>query len=143
MLKTRHFLMLLWVLLLAGFGLGVVELFQLRFNAGDIYPPYSSLRADPLGAKALYESLQGLPSLSVSRFFQASSKLEGSPRRVLFFCGTESADLSVMPESDFKILRKFLFGGGRVVVSLLPQWTPEYQSNTNDDMPAFFPPKPA
>jgi hypothetical protein len=143
MLKARHLLLLLWVLLLAGFGLGVVELFQLRFNAGDIYPPYSSLRADPLGAKALYESLQGLPSLSVSRFFQASSKLEGSPRRVLFLCGCQSADLSLMPESDCKILRQFLFSGGRVVVSLLPQGTPEIQSNTNEDAPVFFHPEPS
>ena len=39
------------------FVLGVIYLFLLRFEAGDVYPPYSSLRADPLGTMAWYESL--------------------------------------------------------------------------------------
>ena len=33
------------------------QLFRLRFARGDIYPPYSSFRADPLGTKALFESV--------------------------------------------------------------------------------------
>jgi len=82
MLKSRHILAALLVLSLAGFALGVIRLFQMRFDAGDIYPPYSSLRADPLGVKVFYESLQNLPGLSVSRFFQRNSKLQGGPRRV-------------------------------------------------------------
>ena len=28
---------------------GVVHLFLLRFETGDVYPQYSSLRADPVG----------------------------------------------------------------------------------------------
>ena len=31
----------------------LVALLKLRFEAGDVYPPYSTLRADPLGAMAL------------------------------------------------------------------------------------------
>src|SRR2546427_9645317 len=57
MKKDRMWLVLLLVLL-AVFVLGVGRLFQLRFEAGDVYPPYSSLRADPLGTKALFESLE-------------------------------------------------------------------------------------
>src|SRR5665213_4223364 len=128
MLKSRRIAPLLLVLLLAGFGLGVVWLFQLRFTAGDIYPPYSSLRADPLGAKVFYESLKDIPSLAVRRFSQASAKLEGSPNRVLFIFGTDTNNLGEMPESDFKILRRFLFSGGRVVISLLPAENPENSS---------------
>ncbi len=46
------------VLLLGGlFVTGLIQLILLRFESGDVYPPYSSLRADPLGCKALYESL--------------------------------------------------------------------------------------
>jgi hypothetical protein len=120
MLKSRQILTVLLAVLLAAFGLGVIRLFQLRFSAGDIYPPYSSFRADPLGSKALYESLQRLPDLSVRRFFQDSARLQGNPQRVLFLFGTKASDLSRMPESDFTILQRFLFSGGRVVITLSP-----------------------
>jgi len=140
MLKSRRIAPLLLVLLLAGFGLGVVWLFQLRFTAGDIYPPYSSLRADPLGAKVFYESLQDIPSLAVRRFSQASAKLEGSPNRVLFIFGTDTNNLGEMPESDFKILRRFLFSGGRVVISLLPAENPE--NSSPDRKPTLSRPEP-
>jgi hypothetical protein len=120
MLKSRHILTALLALCLAGFAFGIVRLFQMRFDAGDIYPPYSSLRTDPLGVKAYYESLQNLPGLSVSRFFQSNSKLEGGPRRVLFVLGTTREDLESMPPDDFQTLQSFVFSGGRLVVSLLP-----------------------
>jgi hypothetical protein len=42
------------------------ELFELRFERGDVYPAYSSLRADPLGAMAFYESLEKIPGLSAA-----------------------------------------------------------------------------
>jgi hypothetical protein len=120
MMKSRLIAPVLLALLLAGFGLGVVWLFQLRFNAGDIYPPYSSLRADPLGAKVLYESLQAVPDLSARRFFQLSAKLEGSRQRVLLIFGVHRMNLDAMSEVDFKAVQSFMFSGGRVVVSLLP-----------------------
>ena len=47
------------------------HLFQLRFEQGDIYPAYSSLRADPLGTKVFYESLETLPGLSVAAIARA------------------------------------------------------------------------
>jgi hypothetical protein len=120
MLKSRHLPPIFLALLLAGFGLGVVRLFQLRFSAGDIYPPYSSLRADPLGARAFYESLRELPGLAPRRFYQDSSKLQGGPNRALFLFGTDPEALGEMPGSDYTVLRGFLFSGGRIVISLLP-----------------------
>ena len=120
MLKSRTILAALLALCLAGFALGVVRLFQLRFDAGDIYPPYSSLRTDPLGVKALYESLQNLPGLSVSRFFQRNSKLQGGPSRLLFVLGETRDGLDSMSPDDEQTLQTFLFSGGRAVISLLP-----------------------
>ena len=52
MLKKSRTLVLLLPVLLVLFGFGVLRLFRLRFETGDVYPPYSSLRSDPLGAKA-------------------------------------------------------------------------------------------
>ncbi|MDA0812249.1 MAG: hypothetical protein O3C21_07690, partial [Verrucomicrobia bacterium] len=39
---------------------GVYEVFRLRFQAGDIFPEYSTLRADPLGAKAAFDTIEEL-----------------------------------------------------------------------------------
>ncbi len=85
MLKHQKTLVLVLAFAMAGFVFGIVRLFELRFSAGDIYPPYSSFRTDPLGTKALTESLRGVPNLSTSRFFQASSKLGGGRQRS-FIC---------------------------------------------------------
>lgn len=58
----------------AAFLYGLAHLFALRFERGDIYPEYSSLRADPPGAKALYESLDQF--LSVRRNYQPLTRLD-------------------------------------------------------------------
>ena len=54
---------LVLVVCAVGFAFGLVHLFRLRFAAGDVYPEYSSLRADPLGAMAFCESLERMPGL--------------------------------------------------------------------------------
>ena len=46
---------------------GGVRLFQLRFETGDVYPEYSSLRSDPLGARVFYQSLEQVGNMEVSR----------------------------------------------------------------------------
>src|SRR5713101_8912577 len=74
------------VLLVAVFGIGIVELFLLRFSAGDVYPPYSSLRADPSGTRALYESLEKIPGATVARHLKPLSLLEGA-EGIVFYTG--------------------------------------------------------
>ena len=56
---------LLVVFLLVLFIAGLGHLFSLRFEQGDMYPPYSSLRADPMGLKVWFEALQRLTPLAV------------------------------------------------------------------------------
>ena len=55
MLNRRFVPWLGGILLVLALGYGLLHLFALRFAQGDVYPPYSSLRSDPLGKKALYE----------------------------------------------------------------------------------------
>src|SRR5207302_10666788 len=73
--------------LLALFGFGVVRLLQLRFETGDIYPPYSSLRVDPLGTRAFYESLETLRGVTVQRFIEQWTKLPEGRNTTLFVFG--------------------------------------------------------
>jgi hypothetical protein len=143
MLKSRNITAALLALCLGGFGYGVVRLFQMRFDAGDIYPAYSSLRTDPLGVKALYEGLENMPGLSVSRFFQSNSKLRGGPQRVLFLLGMNREDLETTSEDDDRTLQSFLFSGGRIVISLLPYASLQQETGirrTNSAPPPSSPP---
>jgi len=135
MTKSRLILPVVLVLLLGGFIVGVLVLFQLRFNAGDIYPPYSSLRADPLGTKALCESLQSVPGLTVRRFYQQSPKLGGGAQRALLIFGLDSEALTYVPQIDFDAMQAFMFSGGRIVISLLPRTATESGAGGNTNNP--------
>jgi hypothetical protein len=110
----------LFAALLAVFVLGLLHLFQLRFETGDIYPPYSSLRADPLGTRAFFEALSELPGLSVRRHFREPDKLGEGRGATVFFFGVTPEQLRAVPESEAKALETFMAQGGRVVISFLP-----------------------
>ena len=120
MLKQHKALLAGLIVLLIGFAAGVVQLFKLRFERGDVYPAYSSLRADPLGTKAFYESLDALPGISVDRFYQMSHKLPPGAGRTLLFLGTAPGALGLVPEAEAKDLESFMAKGGRIVISLPP-----------------------
>lgn len=108
---------LLLGLALAGFAFGLLHLFNLRFEAGDNYPPYSSLRADPLGSKALYESLDQL--LPARRHLQSLSKLTDTQDATLFWLGEDMRQLRINRD-EIAHLQTFLLNGGRIVFALLP-----------------------
>ncbi|HEY3855493.1 MAG TPA: DUF4350 domain-containing protein [Verrucomicrobiae bacterium] len=139
MLKHQKTLIVLLTVALAVFVFGMVRLFELRFSAGDIYPPYSSFRTDPLGAKVLYEGLQHVPKISTSRFFQESSKLGTGQQRTLFVIGVARDELDEMPASDYEALQNFMTSGGRVIISLLPISGARTAQNSEDNP---FLPKP-
>src|SRR6266571_4015009 len=61
--------MLLGLLLAGAFTCGIFYLFDVHFSGGDVYPEYSTLRTDPRGAKLLFESLAGLPGLTLVRCY--------------------------------------------------------------------------
>jgi hypothetical protein len=127
MRKSKIPLMVAMVVLVAAFLLGLTQLFLLRFEAGDVYPRYSSLRADPLGTKAFYDSLSGLKEISVQRNYSMAMKAwEGSPATT-FLLGLSPSDLFSVSPRDVADLESLVLGGGRLVVSFLPvSEKPEY-----------------
>ena len=100
-------------LLAVAFVVGVYALFRLRFEAADAYPIYSTLRPDPLGARALYESLALQPGLTVSRTMRPLTRVKG-PDTALFYLGVEEP---FAPSPDFE---RIAAGGGRVVMAFVP-----------------------
>jgi len=102
------------VLTAAGFG----ALYQLRLNRGDSFPAYSSRRADPLGTRALYDSLAELPALHVSRRFEPLSDVEATKPRTIILAGFEQADWIHFPKTEFRALDAAARNGGRVVIAM-------------------------
>ncbi len=130
---------------LALFGWGVVHLFALRFAGGDVYPPYSTLRRDPLGAAAFYDALAALPGLSVERNLRPLASLALPSRLLLGPLGTPDpqrtapatgplacfylgADAYEWPRlfrhDECERLDAIMRQGGRVVLTFLPGQTP-------------------
>lgn len=109
--------LLFFALAFVGFTAGLVHLFHLRFEGGDNYPPYSSLRADPLGTKALFESLE--PLVETRRHVRSLSKLSDGRDTTLLWLGAEVSSLRFVPD-EFQRIETFVRSGGRVVISLVP-----------------------
>lgn len=88
-----------------------------RFSSGEAYPRYSTLRSDPLGAKAFFEAVDRLEGVDAIRHFRPLDKLEEGRDTTLFL-------LHLTPEvfTDRRFnatpLLSFAAQGGRVVVTL-------------------------
>jgi hypothetical protein len=90
-------LVLLALLTVLGFAWGLWQLFSLRFETGDVYPPYSSLRADPLGTKALHDSFDSLGTPRVGRSYRPLDRLEDPRGTTVFWFGDGQLELIEQP----------------------------------------------
>lgn len=101
-----------------------------RFEGGDVYPPCSSQRVDPMGAKALYEAVDGLAGTTCERNFKRFAKLsdvtvsEDSPvaasrqGQTLMLLDVDSWVFSNGDQLDGGVVRDFAAAGGRVVITV-------------------------
>ena len=105
------------LLLALGLVVGLVHLFQLRFETGDVYPPYSSQRADPLGTKALHDALSDF--VSVRRNFSPLTRLNDGAGTCLLLLGVNPASTR-FTTNQYRALETFVRSGGRLVVSFEP-----------------------
>lgn len=119
MLKRPGFTALLALLLAVALVYGIAQLFALRFEHGDVYPPYSTLRADPLGAKALYEALDELPGYDLRRNFRPLVRLRPAKPVTLIYAGV--ARRSKWGEEEFREFQNIVVSGTRVVFAFAPE----------------------
>lgn len=117
----------------AVFALGIWTLFEWRFASGDVYPPYSSLRADPLGTMALYESLGKMPGLSVSRDFSILNRLPEEPGTTYLHLAAEPYEWNWLPDDVYREVKRFVVSGGRLVITYYPQTHLEYDHDNDDE----------
>ena len=126
--------------LIVGLGWGIVQLFEVRFAHGDIFSPYSTLRSDPLGAKAFCESLAQLPGMTVSRNETLLDRFTNRENGTLFYIGTNELYWS---EKTMTNLEKFVNNGGRLVICFFPQGKKSYLVSQTETISSFPTPTPS
>ena len=120
MLNTKAIRVLIFAFIVSGFVLGVFKLFLLRFEAGDVYPAYSSLRSDPLGSRAFFASLQNINETVVGRNYLPVKDFEFEENTALFYIGTSVFDSESVSPEWFEVFERLTTAGGRLVLSFLP-----------------------
>jgi Domain of unknown function (DUF4350) len=109
---------------------------QTRFERGDVYPAYSSLRSDPVGCKVLHDALVELDGVAVERSLEPLDRLVGGPGTTLFVLGVESSSLRMSSESDGRLIA-LARSGTRVVVTLSARsafwWMDDSEADESDD----------
>lgn len=124
--RSTAFNLALLIVVFFATGWMFMTLISQRFSSGEIYPYYSSLRTDPLGAKALYEALDNAGTWECERNYKDMEKLEGSGNRTLMLLHIPAADFSGEAGSDARFITGYAAAGGRVVITI------DGQSNTWD-----------
>ncbi len=106
---------------------GITRLLMKRYEKGDVYPPYSSLRLDPLGTAAFHDALTKQPGVSVRRNSEPLEDLErmsgmGTPggytSPTILLLGIDPA--WVLDPEGMATVKRLAAQGHRVVVALRP-----------------------
>lgn len=99
---------------------GLAGLFRDRFEAGDIYPAYSTLRSDPMGCQALYQALRKYPGVEVSRVFSEADYRSRGPGSVVLVFGGRARPRGLQA-AGMKALDSLAREGNRIVLSFAPE----------------------
>lgn len=110
----------LWLLMTLVFVVGLAELFILRFEVGDVYPIYSSLRTDPLGTKAFYQGLEKLSGIQVGRHYRSLMHIDHAERTSVFYLGL-SPEAATWPGGEAQAhFDQVAVSGGRLILTFYP-----------------------
>jgi Domain of unknown function (DUF4350) len=99
------------------FAVGLTQLFLLRFEAGDVYPAYSSLRTDPLGTRVLFESLNRLAAHSARRNFRPPDQIVLTGQTTLLVCGLGDTGLFLNDNKIRSLMDRVAQSGARLVLT--------------------------
>ena len=114
-----------WVLtivLVAAFVWGLEQVALAPLETGEVYPPYSTLRSDPQGARALYESLLAQPDVTVQRLYRPRTMLAATD--IILTLGVDARAWSSEKDRTLDDYEKLTKDGGRMVVGFLPLKAP-------------------
>ncbi len=98
---------------------GLEQVAYAPLETGDSYPPFSSMRSDPLGSKALYESLAALPVLTVDRLYKERRTMD-DPHEALLVMGLNPFAWSELKDKQLEEYEKLVKEGGRLIIAFVP-----------------------
>jgi hypothetical protein len=98
---------------------GLEQVVVAPLETGEVYPPYSSLRSDPLGAKALFDSLAELPEVSVERWYKDRASIPAGAAAVLVL-GVDPVSWSGVEAKTLEEYEKQAHDGARLILGFLP-----------------------
>jgi hypothetical protein len=120
LLENKKLRFIFSAFLIAVFIIGIIHLFLLRFEAGDVYPPYSSLRSDPLGTRAFYESLDNLDHVAAKRNYRPLSKIKSGQGVTFFYLGAQIFNSDLVHKEFLQSFEHIARSGGRLVIAFFP-----------------------
>jgi len=107
------------LLLLLVSALAIYQLFVLRFENGDLFPPGSSLRSDPLGSMALYLALERTAGINLRRNYRPFDHQQPTGSTILLL-GIDHQRLLTASKQDSAQLEQLAGRGNRVVIAFTP-----------------------
>lgn len=116
-MNNRWLHTLLLPLLLTLLAAGLLRLLYLRFEPGDVYPPYSTLRSDPMGAKALFTAFEESGKVTVARNLRDLPKIEHPETTTFFVLGLDRHDLGPVSKKEAELLEQLVNSGGTLVLA--------------------------
>jgi hypothetical protein len=131
MSRLTQTLLLVGVLVLV--GMGFAYLYSLRIERGDVFPVYSSLRSDPLGTRALYDSLDQLPPVRIDRRFQPLKDLSAGTPRTILVAGMTPSQWTGLSGKEFAALDGAVRSGSRLVLALQADFAGDARPHLDDD----------
>ena len=122
------------ILIVTVFIYGLVQLLSLRFESGDAYPAYSSLRSDPLGTRALFDGLDKLAPSTVRRNYLPLSQLNYKEPTTLLYLGSDHHSSKFLTKEFSAAVDRITAAGGRLVMSFRPVHR-MYRKKASDGQP--------
>jgi hypothetical protein len=102
------------------FSYCLVRLLLLRYERGDVYPAYSTLRADPLGTRAFYEALASNGFTVRRGYHSLRRELEAKPDSI-YYLALSAEEILTFDKDEVASLDGFVRNGGRVVITFKPE----------------------
>jgi hypothetical protein len=106
------------VIIVLGLAWGFEQVVVSPLQTGTAYPEYSTLRSDPMGAMALYESLAKV--MHVERLYKSRMRSDPGPQTTIFVLGVEPVGWSQLKEETLKDYEDLTSKGARLVIAFLP-----------------------
>jgi len=106
------------LILIVGLAWGLEEVIVSPLETGTAYPEYSSLRSDPMGTMALFESLAQVTK--AERLYKSRMSLDPGPGTTIFVLGVDPVAWAKLDADSLKEYEQLTSKGARIVIAFLP-----------------------